>query len=503
MIKKVCVAVSALCVLFESMVFSVLPTIASTERSVVMSEIAWAGSADSASDEWIELYNNTSTVIDLTGWTIEDDNGAQIYELIGNIPAHGYFLLESRETATSVPADQVRSLSLSNAGDGLVLKDLVANTIDTANSASGTWPAGSNTTHATMERISLTTDGNTTNNWRTSSETSTATASSGNSIVGSPKTGDSTITPPQSTTQMTLRTNQTTIAANQTVTLSIAVENVQSLTNWGVDLSYDATKLSYQSSIEGTFLSEGGTIETSFQSALQNGQSGTVVLAGARTIKPLSGVSGNGELFSITFVAQESAAGNTTIAILPNSFLSTPTSPISLSLWPTTTLTIADTSTVEPISNLAISPGNERYSIALTWTASPTDNARYEVYRKARNNQFELLGIANTNRFLDNDSVTLGGNIIPQHNYTYKVVTTTNNIFSQPIMGDGSETRGLKGDTNRSDRVDGKDLEALARVWTIDNTQTEFKPLVDTSFDGIVNGSDLIDLAVNWAKIYS
>jgi hypothetical protein len=50
---------------------------------VVINEVAWSGTACSTYDEWIELYNNTGSPIDLNGWTLQ-----------GTIPAHGSYLLE-------------------------------------------------------------------------------------------------------------------------------------------------------------------------------------------------------------------------------------------------------------------------------------------------------------------------------------------------------------------------------------------------------------------------
>lgn len=39
-----------------------------SESDVAISEIAWMGTRTSYYDEWIELYNNTASPIDLIGW---------------------------------------------------------------------------------------------------------------------------------------------------------------------------------------------------------------------------------------------------------------------------------------------------------------------------------------------------------------------------------------------------------------------------------------------------
>ena len=60
-------------------------------------ELAHSGNADPedghTADEWIELKNNTSAPITLTGWTLTN-TGSVYVALDGIIPAGGFFLLE-------------------------------------------------------------------------------------------------------------------------------------------------------------------------------------------------------------------------------------------------------------------------------------------------------------------------------------------------------------------------------------------------------------------------
>jgi len=67
--------------------------------AIEISEVAWMGSADSANHEWIELH--APTTIDVTGWTLSDDNNLQI-ELTGTISAGEYAVLE-RTSDDSAP----------------------------------------------------------------------------------------------------------------------------------------------------------------------------------------------------------------------------------------------------------------------------------------------------------------------------------------------------------------------------------------------------------------
>ncbi|MBI4835886.1 MAG: lamin tail domain-containing protein [Candidatus Abawacabacteria bacterium] len=473
-----------------------------TIRDVVISEIAWAGSQDSAQDEWLELFNTTNASIDLTGWHIEDDNGAQTYALSGIIPAHSYFLLESKEIATSITADQVRTLSLSNAGDSLVLKNAADIVVDSVNATSGAWPAGNNTTHATMERIANDHEGNDSNNWQTSSTTTTATASIGSSLIGSPKAANGNVAASTSDQVVSLIADKTIIRSDEELVLTIQVANAQNTSNFGLDITYDSSKLQYIQSQEGPFLSDNGSVTTSFQAALLNASAGTVIIGNARTISPLTGRSGNGSLATVRFKALNSISGSTTIALSNNSFLSTPTAHSDIAAWPSIVIQIEDSSGVPPVNGLRSEPGVERYTIKLLWDASATTDTQYAVYRRDAHDTWQLLGETTTTSFIDQDPIAHGGHIIPQALYQYQVKAKKNSIYSTPVTIEATDTRGWRGDNNRSDRVDGIDLENIARIWTVDDTQTGFNPLVDTSIDGIVNGQDLLDLATTWAKTY-
>jgi len=109
-------------------------------RDVVINEIAWMGSAASTDDEWIELYNNTDSAIDLSGWTLASEDGAPTINLSGTIPAHGYFLLERTDdnTVSDIAADLIYSGALGNTGEKLQLKDDSGQLVDEVD-CSGGW----------------------------------------------------------------------------------------------------------------------------------------------------------------------------------------------------------------------------------------------------------------------------------------------------------------------------------------------------------------------------
>jgi hypothetical protein len=152
--------------------FFIWPFFSSGETNkVVINEIVWMGTTKSANDEWIELYNNTSQVIDLTGWILQATDGTPEIALTGTIPAQGYFLLERTDdqTVPEIPADQIYTGTLNNKGETLELRDAQNNLIDQIDCSEG-WFAGDNETKQTMERKNSQNSGNDSNNWQSSQD---------------------------------------------------------------------------------------------------------------------------------------------------------------------------------------------------------------------------------------------------------------------------------------------------------------------------------------------
>jgi len=131
---------------------------AANSLDVFINEIAWMGTEISYNDEWIELYNNTDSEINLEGWTLKTDDGTPEISLLETIPAKGFYLLERTDddTIPGISADQIYVGALKNSGENLGLYDNLNNLIDSVNG----WTAGNNSTKQTMERNG--------NSWQTS-----------------------------------------------------------------------------------------------------------------------------------------------------------------------------------------------------------------------------------------------------------------------------------------------------------------------------------------------
>ena len=115
---------------------------------------------------------------------------------------------------------------------------------------------------------------------------------------------------------------------------------------------------------------------------------------------------------------------------------------------------------------------------------------------------FVAIGETGELNFADDDKVSKGGKLVPGILYKYQVIPVKNNISGQAADISYAETRGLVGDNDRSDRVDGKDIENLARSYGSGYGDEEYNALADTNFDGIIDGKDLIDVGVNFGLSY-
>ena len=173
-----------------------LISVVSWSQMIVINEVAWAGTAASTYDEWIELYNPSEETVDLTGWTltfgkVTIDLGAGVETLL---EPGGYFLLERSDddTVSDIDASLIYTKPLNNGGMLIELLDPTGEVVDTANAGQESgWAAGSDKDgdlpYATMERVdSLAAD--TPDNWRSNEGTLTCGHDAkGNTLNGTPK----------------------------------------------------------------------------------------------------------------------------------------------------------------------------------------------------------------------------------------------------------------------------------------------------------------------------
>ena len=124
-------------------------------KQVILNEIAWMGSTEHYSNEWIELKNISPSEADISGWWLIDQEGQirVIFPQNIRISAGGFFLLE-RTDDNSIPgvyADMIYRGGLSDTNEGLRLLNpdcLIQDEVF----ATPNWPAGERDSDKTMER---------------------------------------------------------------------------------------------------------------------------------------------------------------------------------------------------------------------------------------------------------------------------------------------------------------------------------------------------------------
>ncbi|EKD63986.1 MAG: hypothetical protein ACD_51C00109G0001 [uncultured bacterium] len=217
-----------------------------------------------------------------------------------------------------------------------------------------------------------------------------------------------------------------------------------------------------------------------------------MVVGEARTATEKTGISGDGTLFTIIFTVIDNVGEESEITI-SDSFLSNTASDIEANFNSVSIEMMADASQV---GDAQIEEGTERYSLNLTWTAPSGGASLYRILRMNQEGDFEELGTATGTTYTDNSD------IIPDVAYTYQIITVLGGSESTPTTVEGSDSRGVKGDNNRSDRIDGRDLDSLAKHFGETYSDSAYEALIDTTYDGNIDGSDLIDIGINWAATY-
>ena len=125
-----------------------------SRTSVIINEIAWMGSAQSFTHEWIELRNISGGAVNMSGWQVVNENDRLHFTFPQQSVFKEQFLTIARGAANDalkLGASSIFTGSIRNSNEGLRLFDNNCRLIDEA-LASPSWPAGDNSTKQTMER---------------------------------------------------------------------------------------------------------------------------------------------------------------------------------------------------------------------------------------------------------------------------------------------------------------------------------------------------------------
>ena len=467
---------------------------------VCINEVSWAGSKDSGNDEWIELYNPGNQSVDLSGWVIKDESSS--YSLKGSVAANGYFVVADNLAAINPnKADLVVGLSLSNTGEPLSLVDGQNNVIDRVNSSGGAWAAGNATSRATMQRVSCSVAGDDAKNWVSySGSGGTSVSSLGSLWLGTPGAVNVIgVVDGPSTSKVILSANADDVIVGSTIDLKVRGTGIKGLFSYGVELGYDPKVFEYVSASKGEILDGGTVSNTYFSSALSNGQVGKLVIAEARTVSEKTGVDVDGDLFSVKFKVL-SASKKSSVNFADGGFISGVSGDLPVS-FEGIDLIAKDSVSVGGIKDQKVTVGSKRFVLDLVWVVDGQAD-KYKVYRRNNGKNWILLGEVTEPKFSDSDAVKGGGRLVPGVEYEYGIVPVLNGVDGVMVTIKGNDTRGIKGDNNRSDRVDGRDLDRLAKHFGESSTDEKFDALIDTNCDGRIDGSDLVDLGSNFAMDY-
>jgi hypothetical protein len=126
---------------------------------IVINEIAWMGTKNSANEEWVELYNSGNASVSVDGWNILNSKGVMV-NLEGEISPGEYFLICRTTPSVTNPLNGICDINktfsgsgLNNENDQVILKNESGQTIQSVSSGSK-WAnlGGNNTTKETAQR---------------------------------------------------------------------------------------------------------------------------------------------------------------------------------------------------------------------------------------------------------------------------------------------------------------------------------------------------------------
>ncbi|MFH1957051.1 MAG: lamin tail domain-containing protein [bacterium] len=197
-------------------------------RDVVINEIAYAGTAASASHEWFELHNRTAGDIDIADWSIYGADANVLLnfsdadgESTTVIPAGGYLIYANNQTdvkdvsGTALVDIWDKTLDPTATSDSLILYDGpsgTGNKIDEVDNDDGSWFVTVSAGYS-MERKDPAGNGTNPDNWAVCATQGPETDSAGTQLHGTPKRQNSVYevlppdtTPPSAVTNLTALT---------------------------------------------------------------------------------------------------------------------------------------------------------------------------------------------------------------------------------------------------------------------------------------------------------
>ena len=161
------------------------PPASAAPTDVVINEMMFHAVSDLDGDDYLELFNNGTDPVDLSGWTF---SGITLtLPAATTIPGGGYLVVakdaaQFQATYGFAPA-AVYGGNLSNSGETVALRDATAATIDTVSFLDvDPWPVKADGTGPSLELIDATLDNNDSLNWAAATNAAGRTPGAANSV---------------------------------------------------------------------------------------------------------------------------------------------------------------------------------------------------------------------------------------------------------------------------------------------------------------------------------
>jgi hypothetical protein len=152
-------------------------------NSVFINEVMWRGSSVSSSDEWMEIINNSKTVVDISGYQLFDEiKGSKIVDIKNaSLDPGELFLISNNskdhvfsfgESVLNIDPNLIDSaLSLSNSSLKITLRDQNSNIIDQVGNGLSSFFPESEENFRSLQRVNYSKfDGGDPQSWRLSDE---------------------------------------------------------------------------------------------------------------------------------------------------------------------------------------------------------------------------------------------------------------------------------------------------------------------------------------------
>ena len=164
----------------------------------------------------------------------------------------------------------------------------------------------------------------------------------------------------------------------------------------------------------------------------------------------------NEDDFQLSFRVLSSEEKNLKLNFDQNAFISNKSGDIFTNFKTAKIEVLKENELIGSLKNLSGKLGEDRLSILLNWEDENSSSDYYLIKKVMPNGDLRLIAETTEKEFLDND------NLLPNINYTYKIIAVKNEKQINEVTIEFKDERGISGDTDKNDVIDGRDVENLA-----------------------------------------